>query len=142
MNNSFKPAKLIDLNKPLSIKEIQYILKNLSKKRYEYNHYKILLEDLGAKMPEIDFDLIEAIQAIYLYSQNNILLCKMTNAFNKYANVNENVWLYEPYFGEDKLCSGGYELELNFPPNLREKIIDISKKVKEENIQKSQNYAW
>ena len=142
MNNSFKPAKLIDLNKPLSIKEIQYILKNLSKKRYEYNHYKILLGDLGANMPEIDFDLIEAIQAIYFYSQNNVLLCKMTAAFNKYVNVDENVWLYEAYFGEDKLCSGGYELELNYPPPLREKIIAISKKVIEENNQKNQNYDW
>ena len=142
MDNTFKPANLIYLNKQLSIRDIKYILKNLSRQRYEYNHSKMILENLGAKMPEIDFDLIEAIQAIYLYSQNNVLLCKMTSAFNKYVNVDENVWLYEPYFGEDKLCSGGYELELNFPPNLREKIIAISKKVIKENNQKIQNYDW
>ena len=140
MNNSFKPAKLIDFNKPLTIKEIKYILKNLSEDRYSYNSSKKLLEDLGAKMPEIDFDLIEALQIIFSYCDNNVLLCKMANMFNNYIKVEENIWLYEPYFGEDELRSSGYELKFNLPPKLREKTIVLSKKVLENAMQNENEY--
>ena len=143
MYNKIKPAHIINLNKQLSIKEIKYILNNLSRERYEYNNAKILMESLGAKrMPKIDFDLIEAFQNIYTYSDNYIILCKITNIFNKYVKVEENTWVYEPYFGEDELRSNGYELQFNLPIDLREKIIELSKKVIIQEQQKETPFYW
>ena len=134
------PAHLIDLNKTLSVKEIKYILENLTRERFEYSRSKAIMEKFGAKMPEIDFDSIEALQTIFKYCNNKIILNKLAHAFNKYVKVDENIGLYEPYFGEDKIYSYGYDLEVNFPKDLKGKIINLSNKILQQEEEKEREF--
>ena len=135
-----KPAHLINLDKKLTIKEIKYILNNLKWDRHEYEQLKEYSNKYFGKQPEeIDFDLIESLQTIYKYSNNNVKLCQITNLFNTFVKVTEDVGFYEAYYyGEDKIYSVGYELKMNIPDEFRGKLINYSQKILKE---KEEEYA-
>ena len=127
------PADVIDLDKKLTIKDIKHILNNLKWERYEYQSVQEFWKGMGSIIKDMDFDLIESLQTIFNYCDNNVALCKITNIFNTYVTVTEDVDYYEAYgYGEDKVYSAGYELKINIPDELREKIINLSKKILQE----------
>lgn len=140
----YKPAHLIDLNKKLTIKEIKYILNNLKWNRHEYEYVKELWNKYLGKQPEkIDYDLIESLQAIYKYSDDNVKLCKITNIFNKFVKVHQDITVYEGYlYEEDRTCSAGYELVMNIPNELRDKLIKYGQKLSQEKEEEYIKGLW
>lgn len=126
-----KPAHLINLDKKLTIKDIKYIMNNLHWNRHEYAEVKELWNKYFRKTPEeIDFDLIESLQAIYKYSDNYVKLCQITNIFNTFVKVKEHTGFYEALsYGEDKTYSLGYELNIKIPNELKGKLIKYGQKI-------------
>ena len=136
-----KPANLIDLNKKLNIKEIKHILINLKWDRNSYAELQKFCDNFGTILPPTDFDLIEALQTIFNYCNNNVALCKITYIFNTYVKVTEDIDYYEAYgYGEDKIYSVGYELKMNIPDKLREKIINLSNQILKERENQIQDW--
>ena len=144
MKNDFNtPPNLIDLKKKLTIKEIKYILDNLSQTSSEYYSGRKLMESLGCKKYKyIDYESVDALQVLFKYCQNKPLLCKLAAVFNRYVKGSEMVWLYEPYSGEDKLYSCGYDVEPKFPKTIKEKIISLSQKTLEKREKQLAEERW
>ena len=141
--NFDKPPKLVDLNKKLTIKEIKYILENLAQNSSEYYNAKKLMESLGCKKYKyIDYESVDALQVLFRYCENKPILCKLAAVFNRYVKVSEDVWLYESYSGEDKLYSCGYDVEPNFPKELKQKIISLSQKTLEKREKQLEEERW
>ena len=134
-----KPAHLIDTKKELNIQEIKYVLNNIKWERYEYFDVQNFWRKQGVDIADIDFDLIEAFQNIFKHCASNPLLGIMAYIFNSYVKVTEDIGLYEPYGpGEDKIYSCGYDLELNVPEDLKQKILNISKNI----AKKKEDDCW
>ena len=124
----------------LSIKSIKHILNNLFWSRTVYEAAKSFWDSMGAENPpKLDFDLIEAFQTIFNKCENYLLLCKVANVFNKYVEATPDIWYYDSYSDDDKMETT-YNLKLNVPDEIKNKVIKLANKINQEIDFENENY--
>ncbi len=126
----------------LSITSIRTVLNNLAWNREKYNkvfEYQKYFGFHNANINSMDFDLIESFQTIFNHCENYELLNKVANIFNTYVETAPNIWLYETYWDNDKMNTT-YNLKLDVPHNIREKVINLANTIKEEITQNKENF--